>query len=95
VPESRLKRDVHPKAAMIEAWTGAETEVTPCLQLCRLGSKHPVNRDVIQVTRERRRDWEIRINLEENFAHARFKEHLVDIAVSLLASSMTITCSPA
>jgi hypothetical protein len=31
VPESRLKRDVHPKAAMIEAWTGAETEVTLCL----------------------------------------------------------------
>jgi hypothetical protein len=35
-----------------------------------------------------RRDWEIRINLEENFAHARFKEHLVDIAVSQIAISV-------
>jgi hypothetical protein len=73
---------------MVEAGSGAETEVTPCLELYRRGSKNPIDRDVIQITRERRSDWEIRIELEENFAHACVKEHLIDLAVSHIAISV-------
>ena len=85
VAESSLVRDVHPEAAMIESGAFPKAEVSACLKSDRRCCEDPVDRDVPKVPSKSRRGRKLVVELEKNFAHAKSRESLINIAVANIA----------